>query len=221
MGTWMAFTLDLASSRAATWLRSPPGPREGALRRRPLETLVLYEFEACPFCRRVREAVDEIGLEVEIRPCPKGGTRFRPEVIARGGKAQFPYLVDPNSKRALYESAEIVRYLWSEYGASAAPRGEGAVAALAGSLASLLRGRRGHRVRPSRAPGAPLRLSASEASPEARLVREALCELELAYRLIPGGNATAPPRLEDPSGGAAVVGAAAIRSFLATHYASA
>ena len=35
-----------------------------------------------------------LDLEAEIRPCPKSGPRFRPEVIARGGKAQFPYLVD-------------------------------------------------------------------------------------------------------------------------------
>ena len=32
-----------------------------------------------------------------IYPCPKGGTRFRPEIRRRGGKEQFPYLVDPNT----------------------------------------------------------------------------------------------------------------------------
>jgi len=41
---------------------------------------------------------------------------MRPEVQARGGKQQFPYLVDPNSGRTLYESADIIDYLRASYG---------------------------------------------------------------------------------------------------------
>ena len=33
----------------------------------------------------------------QMYPCPKDGTRFRPQVVAEGGKAQFPYLKDPNT----------------------------------------------------------------------------------------------------------------------------
>ncbi len=216
----LAFTLELASSRIATWLVAPRGPRPGALRRRPVAALVLYEFEACPFCRRVREALDELGLEVEIRPCPKGGARFRPEVIALGGKAQFPYLVDPNTARALYESKEIARYLQCEYGSGEPPRAVSVLGSVAGSLASALRGTRGMRARPSRAPHAALQLRASEASPEARLVREQLCELELAYRLDPDASAKASPRLTDPNTGRIEIGAPAIRAYLEARYAS-
>ncbi|MEO1475674.1 MAG: glutathione S-transferase, partial [Pseudomonadota bacterium] len=60
----------------------------------PAETLshkpvpVLYEFEACPFCRIARESISEAGLLVHVKPCPKRGLRFRPDVTMLGGKAQ-------------------------------------------------------------------------------------------------------------------------------------
>ena len=54
---------------------------------------------------------------------------------------------------------------------------------MTGSIASLIRVQRGSRVRPSRAPAQPLELWSFEASPYCRIVREALCELELPYRL--------------------------------------
>lgn len=40
--------------------------------RKPEERLVLYDFEACPFCRKVREALSHLGLEVEVRPTGMG-----------------------------------------------------------------------------------------------------------------------------------------------------
>ncbi|MBM4384653.1 MAG: glutathione S-transferase N-terminal domain-containing protein [Deltaproteobacteria bacterium] len=205
----LADSLQLATSRAATWLRGAQPPRVAATP--PALPLILYEFEACPYCQRVRAALEALGLEAEIRPCPKGGTRFRPEVIARGGKAQFPYLVDPNQSRALYESSDIVSYLYAQY-APAAPRPH-TTPALAGSLASLLRGARGARVAPSREPLEVLILVGAESNPEARLVRELLCELELRH-LSRRGDPNGSPRLEDPSASANAVGWRAIRALL-------
>ncbi|CAO2042409.1 unnamed protein product [Urochloa humidicola] len=49
-------------------------------------TLQLYEFEACPFCRRVREAMTELDLSAEVYPCPKGSLRHREMVKKIGGK---------------------------------------------------------------------------------------------------------------------------------------
>lgn len=83
---------------------------------RPEKPLVLYQFHACPFCKVVREALVYLDLDAEIRPCPKGGKIFRPEAIAKGGKQQFPYLEDPNTGVAMYESAEIIKYLFKTYG---------------------------------------------------------------------------------------------------------
>lgn len=46
-------------------------------------------------------------------------SRFRSEVVERGGKAQFPYLEDPNTQAKMYESDQIIRYLLDTYGSSA------------------------------------------------------------------------------------------------------
>ncbi|KAK4258209.1 hypothetical protein QN277_007681 [Acacia crassicarpa] len=67
--------------------------------------LQLYEFEACPFCRRVREALTELNLTVEVYPCPKDSLRHREVVKRSGGREQFPFLIDPNRGISMHESA--------------------------------------------------------------------------------------------------------------------
>jgi glutathione S-transferase len=151
--------------------------------RRPERLLEIYEFEACPFCRRVREALSEFDLDALILPCPRGGARFRPKVRELGGKELFPYLVDPNTGRAMYESGGIVRYLRETYDAPVAPRWLGPLSAVSSGLASAVRGGHGRASHPSRAPGKPLELWSFEACPFSRLAREALCELEIPYVL--------------------------------------
>ncbi len=161
----------------------------------PEQLLRLYEFEASPFCRLVREALSEMDIDVLILPCPASGTRFRPEAVSLGGKALFPYLADPNTGRALYESADIIDYLAETYGGQMrAPRGlrrKGAIAAA--FTVSLLRAVRGLKAAPSKAPEEPLILYSFESSPYSRLVRERLSELELPYVL----RNTAKARWED------------------------
>src|SRR5689334_14159884 len=83
---------------------------------RPETLLKLYDIEASPYCRLVREVLTELDLDVLILPCPTGGTRFRPEAEAVGGKRQFPLLVDDNTQARLYESADIIDYLEKTYG---------------------------------------------------------------------------------------------------------
>ena len=178
-------TIDLATSFAASVARLGAGLSVLPLGPRPERPLELFEFEACPFCRKVRDALSMLDLEVLVRPCPKGGERFRPEVLRLGGKAQFPWLVDPNTGRAMYESDEIVRYLFATYGRSGAPW-QLSIAPLAtatAAVASAWRPGAGGFARPSRAPREPLELWSFEASPYCRLVREALCSLEIPYLL--------------------------------------
>ncbi|MCL4686204.1 glutathione S-transferase N-terminal domain-containing protein [Myxococcota bacterium] len=177
--------LDLTTSFAASGARLFAGLRVEALGPRPERPLELYEFEACPYCRKVREALTALDLDAEIRPCPKRGARFRPFVREHGGKEQFPYLVDPNTGKALYESAEIVRYLFATYGTGAPPLlyAVGPLVDLGAMLASALRPGRGAHAEPSRAPRQPLELWSFEASPFCRIVREKLSTLELPYRL--------------------------------------
>jgi len=178
-------TLDIATSLAASIVRFGGGMQVAPLGKRPAQRLELFEFEACPYCRKVREALSALDLEVVVYPCPKDGPRFRPETVKRGGKAQFPYLIDPNTQRALYESDDIVTYLFAEYGDGAVPLPLrlGPLTDVSSMLASAARPAFGARYVPARQPKQPLELWSFEASPFCRIVRERLCALELPYVL--------------------------------------
>lgn len=224
---------DLAGAFATTLLRGGLGLSVGKPGRRPEAQLVLYEFEGCPFCRKAREALSILDLEAEIRPCPKRGRRFRDALLERGGKAQFPYLIDPNTDREMYESADIVAYLFETYGAGPPPfalSGNG-LATLAVVASGLGRGAAGSFVRPSKAPDQPLELYGFEASPYCRLVRERLCELELPYQLrnVAKGSARREafvarsgkmqvPYLVDPNAGIELFESAEILNYLEETY---
>src|SRR5262245_20892953 len=108
--------LDVATSCATTVLFGVAGGRTRGAVRQPEKLLEVYEFEGCPFCRKVRIALTALDLDAMIYPCPKNGPRYRTFIKERGGKAQFPYLIDPNTGKEMYESDAIVRYLVSEYG---------------------------------------------------------------------------------------------------------
>ena len=181
----MIRALDVASSVAATLARAATGVSVGALGPRPEKPVQLYEFEACPFCRKVREALSILDLDADVYPCPKRGPRFRVEVQKRGGKAQFPWLVDSNAGVEMYESDAIVAYLFERYGDGKVPLALslGPLTDLSAQLASLWRPGFGAFYRPARAPEKPLELWSFEASPFCRIAREALCALELPYRL--------------------------------------
>jgi glutathione S-transferase len=174
---------NLASSLLSTTVRMGVGinSHPGALK--PEITLKLYDMEGCPYCRLVREALTELDLDVEIYPCPKSGQRFRAEVIEQGGKAQFPYLVDANTGVAMYESMEIVTYLFATYANQSLPLKWqfGALHTLGSSLVGFARQGRGLHKRPSLPPAELLVLYSFESSPYARFVRETLCELEIPY----------------------------------------
>jgi glutathione S-transferase len=187
--------LDVASSSLATALRLGAGMKARPAARRPEKLLELYEFEACPFCRRVREAMSEFDLDAMIYPCPRGGTRYRPKVVEMGGKASFPFLVDPNSGRSMYESADIIVYLRETYDAPTPFLGWlGPLGIASGGMASAVRAGHGRAARASKPPERPLELWSLEGSPYCRLVRETLCELEIPYVL--HNVAAASPRRE-------------------------
>jgi len=166
---------------------------------RPVKMLKLYEFEACPFCRKVRETLTELDLDVEVYPCPREtlkaygvceNSRFRTEVKRLGGKQQFPYLVDENTGERIQDSSAIIEYLWKTYGVGATPTrsytlGQRLCSTPFFFLPLVLRPLTTHgqlRV-PSKNPKELLELWGFEGSPFVRVVREALCVLELPYVL--------------------------------------
>ena len=83
----------------------------------PQQPLVLYSLEGCGHCRRVRETLTELDLDYLHQSCPFGSERNRAALRHRGGRAQVPYLIDPNTGVELYESRAIVDYLEQRYGA--------------------------------------------------------------------------------------------------------
>eukprot|EP00922_Rhytidocystis_sp_ex-Travisia-forbesii_P030791 GHVS01045432.1.p1 GENE.GHVS01045432.1~~GHVS01045432.1.p1 ORF type:complete len:617 (+),score=133.10 GHVS01045432.1:31-1851(+) len=101
------------------------GARGLANCRRPTRPLRLFEFEGCPLCKSVRESLSVLELDHVTYPCPRESllatahlcrSRYRSEVESQGGKVQVPFLADPNTGVKMYDSAEIVEYLWGHYG---------------------------------------------------------------------------------------------------------
>jgi glutathione S-transferase len=226
--------LDVATSVLTTLGRLGSGMRVGAVGRRPALPVELYDFEACPFCRKVRETLSILDLDAVVYPCPKGGPTYRPRVRAQGGRELFPYLVDPNTGEAMYESSDIVAYLFREYGDGSVPLvlGAAVLTDFSSVLAGLSRFGAGSRYRRARTPEQPLELYSFEASPFCRIVREALSSLELAYRLhnVAQGSAQREafvarsgrmmvPWLADPNTGAELFESADIVAYLNRTYA--
>ncbi|HJQ85396.1 MAG TPA: glutathione S-transferase N-terminal domain-containing protein [Candidatus Binatia bacterium] len=229
---------DDVGSFAATIVRLGRGivPVVTADRRRaPTELLELYDFEACPYCRKVREVLCELDLDYLDRPVARGSGR-RTELVGRGGKMQVPYLVDPNSDAALYESDDIIGYLNATYGGGARAGWRLPLPSLLDDLhsavASAVRLGRGSRARVARREGLePLLLYNMEGSPYCRKVREALSELDLAHvvrnlpkgspkraELVARGGKMQVPYLVDPNTGRELYESDEIIAYLEAEY---
>lgn len=152
--------------------------------KQPPKPLRLYELESSPACRRVRETLTALGLDCEIRPCPKLGTRFRLEAKKLAGRDVVPLLVDENTGAVIAEADPIIRHLLGTYGTPKLLEAHRTSHFEPLSrLANATRLGRGRTARPSQAPDKPLELWSFESSPFSRLVRERLSELELPYTL--------------------------------------
>lgn len=200
-------TLEVGTSVLASTLAGWRGSMtQRPAERLPVKPLELYEFEACPYCRLVRETLTELDLDAMIHPCPKGGKRFRARAQTLGGKQQYPFLLDPNTGARLYGSDTIIAYLGKTYGGPVRKRAGlrlrlAVGSSMAATAARAWMGVRGLNMQPSRAPKQPLELYSFESSPYSRLAREVLCELELPYLLRNTGKARmsdmGPPSFRD------------------------
>lgn len=122
------------SSKLASALRGEAGVQVQPSRapRKPLE---LYSFESSPYSRLVRERLCELEIPWILRNFGKEqladwgppSRRFslkpwtakpggrREKMLADTGKAQVPYLIDPNAKVELFESTKILEHLDQHY----------------------------------------------------------------------------------------------------------
>ncbi|OAY42906.1 uncharacterized protein LOC110619977 [Manihot esculenta] len=201
---------------------------------RPEKPIEIYEFESCPFCRKVREIVGVLDIDVLFYPCPKNGPTFRPKVVQMGGKQQFPYMVDPNTGTAMYESDDIIRYLVGKYGDGNVPfmLSLGLLTTLTEGFAMIGRMGKGSSYSPSKLPPKPLELWSYEGSPFCKIVRETLVELELPHiqRSCARGSSKRQvlyqkaghfqvPYLEDPNTGVQMFESGDIIEYLKATYA--
>jgi len=82
--------------------------------------LELYELAGCPYCAKVKQKLDELGLEYESHMVPRGHSD-RDEVETISGQTGVPVLVDnDNGIEGMPESDDIVAYLEKTYGDGAA-----------------------------------------------------------------------------------------------------
>ena len=125
----MQITSKLASAlRGEAGLQAQPS-------RAPRKPLELYSFESSPYSRLVRERLCELELPWILRNfgkeqladwgppthrfttkpwTPKPGGR-REKMLEDTGKAQVPYLIDPNRNVELFESVKILEHLDRHY----------------------------------------------------------------------------------------------------------
>lgn len=208
---------------------------------RPEKPVKIFQFQGCPFCKKVRESVVALDLDVEFYPCPKDGPEYRPYVRETGGKAQFPYLVDENTTppTMMYESDEIIQYLYEKYGpgkANISPAlTSGVLTSVTAGFSLLPRLGKGSAYVPSKKPEnmKPIVFYAYEASPFCVLVAEKLCELELPYLQRSCGRGSPKrqelfdkrgmfqvPYIEDPNTGVAMFESGDILAYLQETYAA-
>lgn len=134
---YAAFAGTLINAARGVWVNKAILKRE-----QPAQRLELWGFEASPYSRVVRALCTELQLPfifhnvakerwqdlglaaLRLKPGPyhalEGGKREQ-VVRVMGRQAQdiqVPYLLDPNTGVSLFESAQIVDYLNSQYGAT-------------------------------------------------------------------------------------------------------
>ncbi len=76
--------------------------------------LTLYYEPGCPYCQKVLDAGEELGLTFNKRSVDDFGVND--ELIARGGSQQVPFLIDDENGVEMYESDAIVKYLHERFG---------------------------------------------------------------------------------------------------------
>ncbi len=128
VATSLFSSLTLLRLRGVTGYKARPS-------RQPAQPLELYSFEFSPYSKTVRAELSELELPYILRStgkghwkdmgtavvrdtiwkAPMGTTRNRRWLEQHTGRVQVPYLIDPNTGKAMYESADIRRYLRETY----------------------------------------------------------------------------------------------------------
>ena len=80
-----------------------------------MTNLILYELPGCPYCAKVVNKLEELGLEYESRKVP-GSRSERSEVKEVSGQFGVPVLIDEeHGIDGMPESDDIVAHLEANY----------------------------------------------------------------------------------------------------------
>ena len=71
--------------------------------------LDLYVSETCPYCKKVPDYFDELGILYNKRSVSEPGNLNM--LLKLGGKAQVPFLDDIENGASMYESDDIIEYV--------------------------------------------------------------------------------------------------------------
>jgi glutaredoxin len=106
-------------------LFSPRPPRRSAEAQAAVDRqshgLALYQFQACPFCVKVRFTMKRLGLNIETRDARRVPS-YREELLGGGGQIKVPCLriqETDGQVRWLYESSLINSYLEQRFAVTA------------------------------------------------------------------------------------------------------
>lgn len=82
-----------------------------------MANITLYELPSCPYCAKVIDKLNELGIEYDSVEVPRAHGE-RTEVEEVSGQTGVPVLVDEDhGVDAMAESDDIVAYLEETYGA--------------------------------------------------------------------------------------------------------
>ena len=89
---------------------SNPSPSDSIEEFETLPPLVLYKFDACPYCKRVQNIIDSLQIhdQIEMRDT-RTHSKWRQDLYKRTGKTQVPCLFVDGKE--MFESLDIVEYL--------------------------------------------------------------------------------------------------------------
>lgn len=88
-------------------------PEQQAAVDQQTSALTLYQYEACPFCVKVRRAMQRNALNIKTRDV-KRSAQAKEELLSGGGDLKVPCLRIDNGAdhiQWMYESTDIISYL--------------------------------------------------------------------------------------------------------------
>ena len=97
------------------WLTMPRGVKRSAEAQSKVEQalagLALYQYQACPFCVKVRRELKRKNLKLELRDAKQ--LDYKTELEQGGGRVKVPCLriEETGQVQWLYESSDIIEYL--------------------------------------------------------------------------------------------------------------